>query len=114
MKIGTQTVRLKRGSGHLRESTVCDTVVVPPWCEAFVRGSLPQATFREKTDGLLEGLESFRSETGLQLPSSLVEVTQNHVFVPVAKLSGREVTVEADCYCYHRNVCFLEFPVARV
>ena len=42
---------------------VCDTVIVPPRCEAFVKGSLLQASFGEKTDGLLEGLDTFKSET---------------------------------------------------
>ena len=97
MQIGTQVVQLKREAvDTCARVQVCDTVIVPPRCEAFVKGSLLQASFGEKTDGLLEGLDAFKSETSLEVPRCLVHVTKNEVFVPVTNLSDREVTVKAD------------------
>ena len=97
MQIGTQVVQLKREAVNTcARVQVCDTVIVPPRCEAFVKGSLLQASFGEKTDGLLEGLDTFKSETSLEVPRCLVHVTKNEVFVPVTNLSDREVTVKAD------------------
>ena len=66
MQIGTQVVQLKREAvDTCARVQVCDTVIVPPRGEAFVKGSLLQASFCEKTDGLLEGLER---ETRLEVP----------------------------------------------
>ena len=97
MQIGAQVVQLKREAvDTCARVQVCDTVIVPPRCEAFVKGSLLQASFGEKTDGLLEGLDTFKSETSLEVPRCLVQVTKNEVFVPVTNLSDREITVKAD------------------
>ena len=63
---------------------------------AFVKGSLLQASFGEKTYALLEGLDTFKNETSLEVPMCLVHVTKNEVFVAVTNLSDREVTVKAD------------------
>ena len=97
MQIGAQVVQLKREAvDTCARVQVCDAVIVPPRCEAFVKGSFLQASFGEKTDGLLEGLDTFKSETSLEVPRCLVQVTKNEVFVPVTNLSDREVTVKAD------------------
>ena len=46
MQIGTQVVQLKREAvDTCARVQVCDTVIVPPRCEAFVKGSLLQASF---------------------------------------------------------------------
>ena len=111
MQIGTQVVQLKREAvDTCARVQVCDTVIVPPRCEAFVKGSLLQASFGEKTDGLLKGLDTFKSETSLDVPRCLVHVTKNEVFVPVTDLSDSQSRY---CHCYRRNGGFLEFLVAR-
>ena len=109
MQIGTQVVQLKREAVETcARVQVCDTVIVPHRCEAFVKGSLLQASFGGKTDGLLEGLDTFKSETRLEAPRCLVQVTKNEVFVPVTNLSDIEVTVKCRyCHCYRKNGGFL-------
>ena len=61
MKTGAQVVQLKREAVDTRARVqVRDSVIiVPSRCEAFLRGSLLQASLREKIAGLLEGLDSF-------------------------------------------------------
>ena len=64
MKTGAQAVQLKKEAvDTCARVQMCATVIVPHRCEACVRGSFLQSSFREKTDGLPEGLDSFRSET---------------------------------------------------
>ena len=62
----------------------------------YFKGSLLRTSCGEKIDGLLEGLDTFKSETRLEVPKCLVQVTKNEVFVPVTNLSDREVAVKAD------------------
>ena len=42
---------------------------------------------KKLSDGLLEGLDTFKSETRLEVPRCLIQMTKNEVFVPVTNLS---------------------------